>query len=230
MKAALYVRVSTEDQATNGVSLVAQEERLRAYVVARDWSIFRIYRDDGYSAKTLDRPALSRLMEDAKARRFDALLVFKLDRLTRSVRDLGTLVEFFDKRGVAIVSLSESLDASTASGRLMMNLLASVSQWEREAIGERTAFALRYKRKQLAVYGQTPFGFKRVGDKLEPFEKEMQTVARVYALRRDGWSLRRIAGALNADKIPTKTGKQWQAEQVRYLLANRDLYGKFLRE
>lgn len=85
--------------------------------------VFKAYRDDGHSAKTLDRPALQRLMEDAKARRFEAVLAFKLDRLTRSVRDLGTLLEFFDKRGVALVSLSESFDATTAAGRLMVNLL-----------------------------------------------------------------------------------------------------------
>lgn len=229
MKTALYLRVSTEDQALNGVSLQAQEERLRAYCTARAWSVHKVYRDEGQSARTLDRPALSRLMDDAKKRGFAALLVFKLDRLTRSVHDLGTLLEFFEKRNVALVSLSESLDASTAGGRLMLNILASVSQWEREAIGERTAFALRYKRRQLQVYGQTPFGFRRVGDRLEVFDKEMQTVARLYGLRRDGLSLRAIAAALNADRIPTKTGKKWQAEQVRYLLRNTDLYSQFLR-
>lgn len=227
MKAALYVRVSTEDQATNGVSLDAQEERLRAYCTARDWQVFRVYHDDGASGKTLDRPQLARLMDDAKARRFDALLVFKLDRLTRSVHDLGTLLEFFDRRGVAIVSLTESLDASTASGRLMMNLLASVSQWEREAIGERTAFALRYKRRRLQVYGHTAYGFKRVGDRLEVFEKEISVVARIYGLRRDGLSLRAIAAALNKDRIPTKTGKRWSAEQVRYILGN-ELYKPYI--
>ncbi len=229
MKAALYLRVSTEDQATNGVSLAAQEERLRAYCTARDWQVHKIYTDDGASGKTLDRPALARLMGDAKARRFEALCIYKLDRMTRSVHDLGTLVEFFDRRNIALVSLSESLDASTAAGRLLMNVLGSVAQWEREAIGERTAVALRYRRNHLKVYGETPFGFKRIGDRLESVERELAVVRRMHGLRRDGLTLRAIAEALNRDHIRTKKGKRWAAEQVRYIL-NNALYLPYLSE
>lgn len=227
MKAALYVRVSTEDQASNGVSLSMQEERLRAYAKARDWQVTKVYVDDGASAKTLDRPALTRLMEDARARKFEAVCIFKLDRLTRSVHDLGTLLEFFDKRDLGLVSLSESFDATTAVGRLMMNLLGSVSQWEREIIGERTSAALRHKRNHLRVYGEVPFGFKRIGDRLEPLDRELAIVRRMYGLRRDSLTLRAIADTLNRDRIRTKKGKQWAAEQVRYILLN-ELYKPFL--
>jgi site-specific DNA recombinase len=227
MKAALYVRVSTEDQASNGVSMAAQEERLKAYCTARDWHVHKVYVDDGASAKTLDRPALTRLMEDARARKFEAVCIYKLDRLTRSVRDLGTLLEFFDKRDLGLVSLSESFDATTAAGRLMMNLLGSVSQWEREIIGERTSAALKYKRNHLKVYGEVPFGFKRIGDRLEPLERELGGVRRIYGLRRDGLTLRAIADTLNRDRIRTKKGKRWAAEQVRYILLN-ELYKPFL--
>src|SRR3990172_6662732 len=104
MRAALYVRVSTEDQAVNGVSLEVQEERLRAYCVARDWQMVKVYADQGVSAGHLDRPALRRLLDDAKARKFEPALIFKLDRLTRSVRDLGTLLDFFEKRDVGLAS------------------------------------------------------------------------------------------------------------------------------
>jgi site-specific DNA recombinase len=227
MKAALYVRVSTEDQASNGVSMAAQEERLRAYCKARDWQVHKVYVDDGASAKTLDRPALVRLMSDAQARKFEAVCAYKLDRLTRSVRDLGTLLAFFDKRDLALVSLSESFDATTAAGRLMVNLLGSVSQWEREIIGERTSVALKYKRDHLKVYGEVPYGFKRIGDRLEPLEHELAVVRRIYGLRRDGLTLRTIAEALNRDRIRTKKEKRWAAEQVRYVLGN-ELYGPYV--
>jgi site-specific DNA recombinase len=229
MKAALYTRVSTEDQTANGVSLSMQEERLRAYCKARDWQVHKVYIDDGASAKTLDRPALTRLMSDAQARKFEAVCAYKLDRLTRSVRDLGTLLEFFDKRDLALVSLSESFDATTAAGRLMVNLLGSVSQWEREIIGERTSAALKYKRNHLTVYGEVPIGFKRIADRLEPLEPELATVRRIYGLRRDGLVLRRIADTLNRDRIRTKKGKRWAAEQVRYVLGN-ELYGPYVGE
>ncbi len=221
--------VSTEDQATNGVSLEVQEERLRHYCQSREWQVVKIYRDDGASAKTLDRPALAHLMDDAKTRRFEAVLIFKLDRLTRSVRDLGTLLEFFERRTIALVSLSESFDATTAVGRLMMNMLGSVSQWEREIIGERTAVALRHKRDHLRVYGETPYGFKRVGDRLVPDGPELAVVKRIYGLRKDDLTLRAIADTLNHERVRTKKGRKWAAEQVRYILAN-ELYGPYIRQ
>ena len=131
--------------------------------------------------------------------------------------------EYFEKRNVALVSLSESLDATTATGRLMLNLLGSLSQWEREVIAERTALALRHKRDRLQVYGQTPFGFRRIGDSLEALERELAVMRRIYALRGDGLTLRAIVDQLNGERIKTKTGKRWAPETVRYILAN-ELY------
>lgn len=237
MRAALYLRVSKEERATQSVSLEAQEQRLRHYCASRgdgdEWHVGKVYRDDGFSGKTLERPAFQQLMEDAKARKFEVVLAHKLDRFTRSVRDLGTLLEFFTKRRVALISLSESFDATTAVGRLTLNLLGSIAQWEREAIGERTSTALQYRRSQLQAYGETPFGFKRVGDRLQLVEHELATIRRIYALRQDKSipknerTLRAIAAALNADRIRTKKGKKWAAEQVRYILAN-DLYQPYV--
>lgn len=227
MKTAIYCRVSTEEQAANGVSLAMQEERLRAYCTARDWQASRVYIDDA-SGKTLDRPGLKRLLDDAKAHRFEAVAVFRLDRVTRSVRDLGTLVEFFDKRNIPLVSLSESLDASTAAGRLMMNLLGSVAQWEREVVSERTRAALLHKRSHLDVYGQVPLGFQRVADRLEPDEKELAIVRRIYGLRSEGLTLRAIANLLNRDRIKTKKARRWAAATVAYILQNK-LYASYLK-
>ncbi|MGH8064533.1 MAG: recombinase family protein [Candidatus Entotheonellia bacterium] len=123
-----YVRVSTEEQVRDGVSLAIQRGEIDAYVLVKDWTLMKIIADEGMSAKSLNRPGLQELMALVEGRRVQAVIVYKLDRLTRSVKELNTLVELFDKRGVAVVSLQESLDATTATGRLMMNLLASVSQ------------------------------------------------------------------------------------------------------
>lgn len=123
----------------------AQLARLQAYCEAmRPGEEVRVVVDEGVSAKSLDRPALNGLLADCRARRVSSVVVLKVDRLTRSVRDLADLLDLFEKSNVALCSLSESLDTSTASGRLMLNLLASVSQWEREAIAERTSFALAH--------------------------------------------------------------------------------------
>jgi site-specific DNA recombinase len=131
-------------QATDGVSLDVQAQKIHAYALVKDWTVADVIRDEGVSAKHLKRPGLERLLARVKAGEVGAIIVHKLDRLTRNVKDLNSLVELFEKKGVALVSLQESLDATTATGRLMMNLLASVSQWEREVIGERTREALQH--------------------------------------------------------------------------------------
>lgn len=109
----------------------------------------------------------------------------------------------------------------------MVNVLGSVAQWEREVAGERTSTALQYRRSRLQVYGEVPYGFKRIGDRLEPVERELAVVSRINSLRKDSLPLRAIANAPNRDRIRTKKGKRWAAEQIRYIL-NNDLYKRYL--
>ncbi len=227
IRAALYARVSTEDQASNGVSLEVQEERLRAHCESKGWQVARVYLEYGASGKTFDRPKFKKLLAGAKAREFEAVCVHKLDRLTRSVRDLGRLLEFFDKQKITLASVTESIDASSPAGRLVTNVLVSVAQWEREAIAERTAQALRHKRDRLVPYGPTPYGFELRGDRLVRSEKELDIVRRIYRLRRRGQPLATIAEKLNREKIPTKRGRKWAPATVHYVLRN-DLYQRFL--
>jgi site-specific DNA recombinase len=227
MKVAAYIRVSTEDQAREGVSLEAQAERLRAYCVAKDWTLTVLEADEGLSAKTLDRPGMGRVLARVESRQVDVVLVYKLDRLTRSVADLARLVELFERRGVALVSLVESLDATTATGRLMMNLLASVSQWEREVIGERTQEAMSYKKQHRQVYSPVPYGFAREGTALVEDEAEMRIVRQMREWRGQGWTLTAIADTLNKQGVPTKRGGRWAAATVWYMLKN-SLYGELV--
>src|SRR5665647_3304744 len=154
MKVIGYARVSTEDQAIEGVSLDAQQSRIEAYCIAKDWELKGVEIDAGLSAKDMKRPGLQSILESVKRREVEAIVIYKLDRLTRSVADLLQLMTLFNKYNVSLVSMEESLDATTATGRLMINLLAMLSQWERELIGERTTSAMRYLKEQRKVYSR----------------------------------------------------------------------------
>src|ERR1022692_1344199 len=164
-KAIGYVRVSTDKQADRGVSLEAQVEKIRAMATVHDVELVDVIVDAGESAKDLDRPGMTRVLDFVQSRAVEMVIIAKLDRLTRSVRDLAVLLEQFERRGVALVSVAESLDTSSASGRLVLNIMVSVSQWEREAIGERTRDAMRHKKAKLEFNGNAPYGFRLAPDK-----------------------------------------------------------------
>jgi site-specific DNA recombinase len=174
--------------------------------------------DAGESAKSLQRPAMGRLLELVDARAVQVVIIAKLDRLTRSVRDLGDLLERFQRRGVALVSVAESLDTSSAAGRLVINVMGAVSQWEREAIGERTRDALRHKRATGRAWNHAPYGWRLEDGQLvaEPAEQDAITAMRGW--QTEGASLRAIAARLNAQGVATKKGGQWQAKQVADVL------------
>jgi site-specific DNA recombinase len=201
MQAVGYVRVSTEDQARDGVSMDAQQAKLEAYALVKDWTLVQVIRDEGYSAKHLRRPGLEELITLVTSRQVEAVIVYKLDRLTRSVSDLDKLVRLLDRHDVALVSLQESLDATTTTSRLMMNLLASVSQWEREVIGERTRDALQHLKVQGKRYCHTVYA-------------DAEVISLMHQLRAQGYSYARIADHFNQAGIPTALGKPWQAMVV----------------
>lgn len=210
-----YVRVSTEDQAREGVSLADQEERIRAFAFATGRELHEVVVDAGESAKSLKRPGLARVLDELRAGHVEAVVVLKLDRLTRSVRDLADLLDAFQRHDAALVSVSESLDTSTASGRLMLNLLASVSQWEREAIGERTADALAHKRAQAHVYGHAPFGYRRDANRLVSVPSELAALATLRDMRNQGMSLRACGAWLASQGFaPRQGGRAWHARSI----------------
>src|SRR5690606_34490133 len=136
MKACIYKRVSTSAQ-VDGISLQLQEERLRAYAMAHGWEIVAVYEDAGLSGGSTDRPAYQRMMNDAKRRAFDIILVYKLDRLTRSVRDFHELANHLESYGVSLVSVTQNIDTSSPTGRLLRNILVDFANFERELIAER---------------------------------------------------------------------------------------------
>ncbi|MHB8140550.1 MAG: recombinase family protein [Vulcanimicrobiaceae bacterium] len=216
-----YVRVSTDDQAENGVSLAAQEARIAAYCTAMGWGEAQAIRDAGASAKSLQRPGMGILLAAIARGEIERVVVAKLDRLTRSVRDLADLIDLCAKHETALVSVGETLDTSSAAGRMVVSMLGTVAQWEREAIGERTASALTHKRQQRTVYGPVPFGFSRVGDRLVPVALEQAALAEATRMDRAGASFREIARMLTDRGARPHRAKAWHASSVRAVLRSK---------
>jgi DNA invertase Pin-like site-specific DNA recombinase len=224
MKTVGYVRVSTDKQAEHGISLEAQAEKIRAMALVQGADLIDIIVESGESAKSLNRPGMARLLAMVEGGKVKAVIVAKLDRLTRSVKDLCELLERFERRGVALVSVAESLDTGSAAGRLVLNIMAAVSQWEREAIGERTRDALRHKRNQGERVGNIAFGSRLAGDghHLEPDPAEQAALAEIQRLRSQGATLRGIAAALNHRAFRTRRGTEWRLESVARILKQRE--------
>ena len=223
MKVIGYVRVSTNEQAENGVSLSAQKHRIREYCKANGWTCVEILEDDGYSGKDLRRPALQRLLAGmgTKKEPIGALVVAKLDRLTRSVRDLIRLTELLLKQRIALVSIQEAVDTSTATGKMFYTLVTVISEWERGVIGERTKEALAHKRRNGERIGVIPYGFTLARNRktLEEVPDETKVIAQIRHKReRLHLSFARIATDLNTKGIPAKQGGRWQPATVHSIL------------
>jgi DNA invertase Pin-like site-specific DNA recombinase len=213
-----YLRVSTEKQADRGVSLEAQRAKAEAYAQLYDLELVEVIVDAGVSAKTLDRPGLQRALTLLRSGQAEALLVAKLDRLTRSVVHLGELLEEYFAGGKwALLSVGEQIDTRSAAGRLVLNILASVSQWEREAIGERTSTALQHKAARGEYTGgRAPFGHRVSADgtQLEPDPAEQSVIEFARGLRAQQASLREVAAELEGRGMRSRTGKTFSPVQV----------------
>lgn len=215
-----YIRVSTDEQAQGGHSLGAQRAKLEQYASLYDLELVEVVVDAGISAKTLDRPGLQQALAALKAGQAEGILVAKLDRLTRSVKDLGALLEGYFASKFALLSVADQIDTSTAAGRLVLNVLTSVAQWEREAIGERTSAALRHKIANGEHVGAPALGFKVEEGKLVENEDETETLERIAELRAAGQTFREIAAMLTAEGYRTKRGATWNSGTVcRYVKA-----------
>ena len=209
MKVVGYVRVSTQEQASEGHSLGAQEAKLRQYAALYDLDLVEVIVDAGHSAKSLNRPGLQQALSALQSGQAEGILIAKLDRLTRSVRDLGTLLDTYFCKKFSLLAVAEQIDTRSATGRMMLNLLASVSQWEREVIGERTSVALQHLKAQGRRLGQPVH---------EATEQGAHAAARARALKAQGLPLRQIASTLQAEGHPTKRGGAWGPQTVSLVL------------
>lgn len=213
-----YVRVSTADQAQNGLSLDAQRARLSDFARVYQVDLVDVVEDAGASAGTLERPGLKRALKLLTDGQADALVVVKLDRLTRSVRGLADLLDnHFADGKAALMSVGEHIDTSSASGRMVLNILVTIGQWEREAIGERTAAALRHKRNRGEYAGgKVPFGHVLDDDgvTLLPHPDEQAAVTLARALRANGLPLRAVADELAKRGHVSRTGRPLSSSAV----------------
>jgi DNA invertase Pin-like site-specific DNA recombinase len=217
-----YIRVSTAGQADHGVILDAQHAKLTAYAALYELTLVDIIVDAGTSAKILDRPGLQRALAMLRKGTASALLVAKLDRLTRSVKDLGTLVEgYFSSDTITLLSVADNIDTRTAAGRLVLNVLGSVAQWERETIGERTVEALAHKKAQgHKTGGDVPYGYAVAADgkTLVADATEQGLVEAIRGARQHGESQRAIVVELAQRGLTTRKGTPLLLKQVQRIM------------
>jgi DNA invertase Pin-like site-specific DNA recombinase len=224
-KAVCYIRVSTQEQAVQGVSLEAQEERLRAYCHMVGLTIEALVKEGGVSAsKALsDRPGGSELLSMVGKGKVGHVVALKLDRLFRDAADALNQTRIWDKAGIALHLVDmggQTLNTASAMGRFFLNMMAGVAELERNLIAERTEMALAHKKSHLEVYSPTPYGYDREGGNLTVNQHELKAIAKIREWRLQGWSLRKIAQELTRLNIPTKRGGKWYGRTVKYLLDN----------
>jgi len=215
-----YLRVSTVEQASEGLSLANQEAKIKAFALAKDWDLIGIYRDEGVSAKDLNRDGIQKVIQGCQRHEFDVVIIYKLDRLTRSVRDLGYLTQdVFEKTGVDFSSIQDNFDTTTANGTLVLNILGSVAQWERDIIAERTKEVLRFKALQGKRVGQIPYGWRlgEDGESLLAIEHEQTVIGFMKSLRKKGCSYRAICEELTRRGY-APVGQKWYPMSVSNIL------------
>lgn len=232
LETGIYVRVSTEEQAKEGFSIRAQEQKLKDYARIKEWAIHKIYIDEGISGKNItDRPQINQLIKDIKKGLVKNVLIFKIDRLTRNTSDLIYLINLFNEYNCAFNSLCESIDTQTPSGRMFIKIIGIFAEFERENIVERTKLGFERKVKEgyslctrTASYGYT----RNIGDKIQKInEKEAVIVREVFDMFvHHGKSFLDIAKNLNERNIPTKENSVWIARSIRNMLTNCNYIGK----
>jgi len=221
MRVIAYVRVSTEEQASGGHSLDAQRARIEAYATLYGLVIVG-WTEDAASASSLRRAGLTEALKGLRAGRADGLLVAKLDRLTRSVSDLGNLIAtyFSESSTHSLFSVGEQIDTRTAGGRLVLNVLTSVAQWERETIGERTRHALTHMRKKgLFTGGSTAYGYRREGRRIVEDDGEQTIIRHVIELHSEGLGCKRIAAQLADEGVTRRDGQPFSHVTIARIVA-----------
>lgn len=215
-----YIRVSTDRQAAEGVSLEAQKARLVAWASGAGFALVAVHVDAGLSGGRADnRPGLQASLVDA-CRLKAVLVVYSLSRLARSTKDALMMAERLDRAGADLVSLSEQIDTTSAAGKMVFRMLAVLAEFERDLTSERTKGAMAHLRGQgRRISGRIPFGFDLEGDRLVPNPGEQAALGLVSRLHEEGASLRAIAAELEARGIRTKSGAStWTASTVAGVL------------
>jgi len=222
-----YVRVSQERAAKNGYGLGAQEEDIRRHVNYKRWQLFDVYKENGVSGYKRKRPALERLIEDAKSGKFDVVIFPSIDRVGRSVKDVTDIEAALRDCGVGLIFLREGIDTSTPTGEFFRNIMASISQLEGRIIYERLSKGKREKKAQGGyIGGWVSYGYRREKGELVVVPEGAAVVERIFRMKAKGVSPRRIAESLNQQGDVTRRGGRWSYSSVWAILRNRFYTGK----
>ena len=219
MKTIGYIRVSTDEQAREGISLESQKAKIKAYCKLNDLGLIGIIEDAGKSGKDLNREGIQSLISEIKARRIDAVVVYKLDRLSRRVRDTLSLMDLIEKKNLAFHSITERIDTKSAMGKFFLNIMASMNQWERDIISERTKDALQHKISRNERVGQIPYGWRlsKDGKTLVQNADEQKVIARIQNWHLEGTGYRAICKKLETDNY-SPAGKRWHPQTIKNIL------------
>ncbi|NTU86021.1 MAG: recombinase family protein [Chloroflexales bacterium] len=224
---ALYVRVSTDEQAETGYGLDVQRQQGLGMAMMKGWPAPKVYEDAGISGTLgpTKRPALARLLADVKAGKVNVVIIAALDRLGRSTRVILDLVDAITEAGAELVSCRESLDTTTPAGKFVLTIFAALAQLERDQIVKRTTDGRNLRgRRDGEKGGNVPYGYRREGGTLVVVPPAAAVVRRVFTLR-VMFSLNSIAGKFNSEGVPTPHGgKVWYASTVRQILLNESMY------
>ena len=217
---ALYLRVSTEEQAQEGFSLQAQEERMRSYCKAKDYQIYKLYIEEGESGRTIKRPKYQAMMEAIDS--WNGILIMKMDRVHRNSRNFMEMMDILRAKDKLFVSMQETLDTSTAMGRFVMDIIQRIAQLESEQTGERVHMGMTQKATTDApgICGfNAPYGYEFDEGELRIITEEAEVVVKMFRQYIKGKTLEKIADHLNK-KHRTRVGKLWTRMNVGYVLDN----------
>jgi site-specific DNA recombinase len=227
MRAVIYVRVSTEEQAREGYSIRAQKDVLIRWIHERGHEFVDEYIDDGHSGKSLVRPQIQRMIKDMPTRKFDLIVFWRMNRLTRSVKDKITLFEMIDKHKIDLKSMTEEIDTTTAAGRMTTNILMSVAQGEREQVSENVHGTMMERAiKGLRNGAVAPYGYDLVDKQLIINEEEAKIVKRIYATYQENRSTNFISKMLTREGVPKGDLNKWSDFSVYYIISNPVYCGK----
>lgn len=233
VRVAVYARVSTQEQAVEGTSLEHQSDQLESYCQSQGWKVIQEYVDAGFTGKDSDRPKLKHLLADAKLGLFNKVVVYKMDRLARNLRLLLEIEDKLKENGISFHSVKEAFDTSTASGRHFLQMLGMISEWEREAIIERTKAGRLQRYKQGCWGAGNPsygYSYNHHTKKLVIDEEKATIVRKIFNMYTTGKSLSYIANELNKELIPSRNGKGkgWWSSSVRHIIINPIYKGTLL--
>lgn len=226
-RAAGYIRVSQERSAKNGYGLPAQESEVRKHIEYKGWELVEVYREEGVSGYKRDRPALERLLQDAREGKFDVAVFPSIDRVGRSVKDVIEIDGYLRKHDIDTVFLREGVDTSTPTGALYRNIMSSVAEFEGKLIYERLSKGKREKASEGGyIGGWLPYGYTKDGDGVIVVKGEAEVIEQIFRWKTDGKTLQWICDRLNGDGIKTKRGGKWQVSTIRGILGNRFYTGR----